>query len=315
MGVLLPARPQRGRRGNAEASFSTRFQSLKGASMFRRTSRRSPFGAAAALLALLAAAHTLPAQDNAPTVRVEVTNETAKPVDLALVGPDGKDYGPTRSVQPGRTYRTSNRSLPGESAKGWKWVVRDPDTGRVLKDVKADRPQRSITISKGKRSDVPADSGPAQTPQDKGQGAAQSRPAAVFNRRAPETPQAKGQAAAGGNRAELLRLINQHRQANGQGPLSTDASLTRAAQDHSAWMQSTGTFSHTGKDGSSFFDRIQAAGGRANASAENIARASTPQAVFDLWKNSAGHNRNMLGAYRKIGLGRQGDYYTAVFTD
>jgi uncharacterized protein YkwD len=80
-------------------------------------------------------------------------------------------------------------------------------------------------------------------------------------------------------------------------------------------MQATGTFSHTGKGGSSFFDRIQAAGARANASAENIAQNSSPKAVFDSWKNSAGHNRNMLGAYRKVGLGRVGDYWTAVFTD
>jgi uncharacterized protein YkwD len=270
--------------------------------MFRRTTRRSPFGPAAALLALLAAAHALLAQDATPTVRADVTNETAKPVELALVGPDGKDFGPARSVEPGRTYRTSNRSLPGASAKGWKWVVRDPDTGRVMKEVKADRPQRSITVGKketrgdvpedkAKRSDVPEDSGSAQPPKEKGQ-----RPA-------------------GGNRAELFRLINEHRQANGKEPLSVDASLNKAAQDHSDWMQETGTFSHTGKGGSSFFDRIKAAGGRAGACAENIAQNSGPKAVFDGWKNSAGHNRNMLGPYRKIGLGYKGEYWTAVFTD
>src|SRR5262249_34381170 len=122
---------------------------------------------------------------------------------------DDKDCGPARSVQPERTYRTSNRSLPGESAKGWKWVVRDPDARRVLREVLADRPQQSITVSKGKRKDVPADNASAPTPEEKGQ-----------------------RAAGGSNRAELLRLIDQHRQANGQGPLSVDPSLTWAAQDH-----------------------------------------------------------------------------------
>jgi uncharacterized protein YkwD len=110
-------------------------------------------------------------------------------------------------------------------------------------------------------------------------------------------------------------LINQHRQANGKGPLSMDSSLTRAAQDHTDWMQATGTFSHTGKNGSSMLQRIQAAGGRPNAWAENIAQNSTPKAVFDMWKNSAVHNRNMLGPYRKVGIGYKGDYWTAVFTN
>jgi len=118
--------------------------------MFRRTTRPSPFWPAAALLALLAAPHTLLAQDAPPTVRADVTNQTAKPVEFALVGPDGKDRGPARSVQPGKFYRTSNRTLPGGSARGYKWVVRDPDTGRVLKEVPADRAQQSITVGGGR---------------------------------------------------------------------------------------------------------------------------------------------------------------------
>ena len=117
-------------------------------------------------------------------------------------------------------------------------------------------------------------------------------------------------------RGELLRLINQHRKDNGKGPLSMDASLTKAAQDHTDWMKATGTFSHTGKNGSSFSDRIEAAGGRPqSASAENIADNSSAQAVFTAWKNSAGHNRNMLGPYSKVGIGYNGRYFTAVFTD
>jgi hypothetical protein len=132
--------------------------------MFRRTARPSPFWPAAALLALLATPHTLLAQDAPPTVRAEVTNQTGKPIEFALVGPDGKDYGPTRTVKPSEEYRTSNRTLPPGSAKGYKWVVREPDTGRVLKDVPADRAQQSISVGIWKRIDVPAGSGAAQTP-------------------------------------------------------------------------------------------------------------------------------------------------------
>jgi Raf kinase inhibitor-like YbhB/YbcL family protein len=115
--------------------------------MFRRTTRHRLFWAAGTLLALLAAPHTLPAQDAPPTVRAIVYNRTAKPVEFALVGPDGKDLGPARSVSPGKEpYQTSNRTLPGGGAGGYKWVVRDPDTGRVLKEVPADRAQHSITV-------------------------------------------------------------------------------------------------------------------------------------------------------------------------
>jgi len=117
-------------------------------------------------------------------------------------------------------------------------------------------------------------------------------------------------------RGELLRLINQHRQANGKGPLSMDSRLNKAAQEHTDWMKATGTFSHTGKNGSSFFERIEAAGGPSQgASAENIALNSTAQAVFNAWRNSSGHNRNMLGSYSRIGIGSNGRYFTAVFTD
>jgi uncharacterized protein YkwD len=260
--------------------------------MFRRPTGPSPFWPAAALLTLLAAPHTLLAQDAPPTVRADVTNRTAKPVEFALVGPDGKDLGPARSVQPGKVYRTSNRTLPKGSARGYKWVVRDSATKRVLKEVAADRAQQSISVGRRGERRGPRASKSAETPGAKGQGAA-----------------------SGQNQAELLRLINQHRKANGKGALSTDSSLTRAAQDHTDWMQSTGAFSHTGKNGSSFSDRIRSAGGRPTASAENIAEHSTPKAVFESWKKSAGHNRNMLGAYRKVGIGYKGRLWTAVFTN
>ena len=59
--------------------------------MFRHSTRHSPFWAAAALLALLAAPHTLLAQDAPPTVRAKVTNRTAKQVEAA----SGQDTVPT----------------------------------------------------------------------------------------------------------------------------------------------------------------------------------------------------------------------------
>jgi Raf kinase inhibitor-like YbhB/YbcL family protein len=104
-----------------------------------------------------------------------VTNRTAKPVELALVGPDGKDYGDTRSVEPSEVpYRTSARTLPEGSARGYKWVVRNPATKEVLKQIPAEWSMQSITVGGARPAATftPADSGSAQTPEKKGQGAA-----------------------------------------------------------------------------------------------------------------------------------------------
>ena len=257
--------------------------------MFHRTIRPSRFWVAATLLALLAAPHTLLAQDAPKTVYADVTNWTAKPVEIALVGPDNKDREITlfvpdsndrgsRSLQPGKTGRARNRNLAMGSAKGYKWVVRDSATKQVLKSVAADTAQCFYVGTKPKGLDE--------------------------NR-------------SGENPPELLRLINEHRKANGKGPLSVDSKLTKAAQGHSEWMQSTDKLSHTGNKGSSFDGRIKAAGAVFKASGENIAKDyKFPQHVFDGWKNSDGHNKNMLGAsYRKVGIAYKGYYWTAVFTD
>jgi uncharacterized protein YkwD len=139
--------------------------------MFRHSTRHSPFWAAAALLALLAAPHTLLAQDAPPTVRADVTNWTGRPVEFALVGPDGKDFGPPHSVQYRYVYRSSNRALPGGSAGGYKWVVRDQATGKVLREVPANNYYMSIKVGLHYRSgEVPKETGSAQTPKAKGQG-------------------------------------------------------------------------------------------------------------------------------------------------
>jgi len=69
-------------------------------------------------------------------------------------------------------------------------------------------------------------------------------------------------------------------------------------------MVARGYFSHTGLDGSSPSDRAQAAG-YPGGSGENIAASSrgTAISVFSLWRASAGHNANLLGAYAATGIG------------
>jgi uncharacterized protein YkwD len=135
---------------------------------------------------------------------------------------------------------------------------------------------------------------------------------------APVTP-APGDSTEQGPAAEINRLINDQRTGNGCEALTVNDQLATAARDHSAWMAQTGTFSHTGKDGSTFVVRARAAG-YAQPSAENIAMGyRTAAEVVDGWMNSAGHRANILNCQSKtvgVGIANAADgtpYYTQVF--
>lgn len=84
---------------------------------------------------------------------------------------------------------------------------------------------------------------------------------------APSTPQATASpsapattAPASGATARVLTLVNNERSKAGCSPLTINAKLTKAAQDHSKDMASHQNMSHTGSDGSSPGDRITRAG-------------------------------------------------------
>ena len=124
----------------------------------------------------------------------------------------------------------------------------------------------------------------------------------------------------------FLAILNDYRAQNGRPPLAACTSLNRAAQGHSEDMRDQNYFSHDGQNGSSFSERAcDACYDHAcpvqTAMAENIAAGNgTADATFTQWKNSAGHNANMLGnSYTVIGIGRAtgggnyGSYWTTVF--
>lgn len=116
----------------------------------------------------------------------------------------------------------------------------------------------------------------------------------------------------------FLGLINSYRAQNNLASLSIDAAL----QDGANWMSNdmltycvTGkyTCSHTDSTGRTFDKRLQAFGypaGISASAAENLAwgyggGATSAQQAFDLWKNSPGHQANMLGSsYVAIGISR-----------
>jgi Cysteine-rich secretory protein family/RTX calcium-binding nonapeptide repeat (4 copies) len=104
---------------------------------------------------------------------------------------------------------------------------------------------------------------------------------------------------------QVVALTNQFRAQNGLAPLALNAELSNTAQFHSQDMASQDYFSHTGKNGSSPWDRAEMFGYGMTAMGENIAAGqTTPAAVVEGWKNSPGHRANMLNAsYTEIGVG------------
>jgi uncharacterized protein YkwD len=104
----------------------------------------------------------------------------------------------------------------------------------------------------------------------------------------------------------FLTLINNYRAQNSLGPLLIDPDIQEAAEWMSADMGQYAYFSHTDRLGRSPWDRMCFFGYCYNTyKGENIAAGYVDaNAVFNGWKNSPGHNSNMLGAnFRVTGIG------------
>ncbi|MGW1504892.1 CAP domain-containing protein [Streptomyces mirabilis] len=117
--------------------------------------------------------------------------------------------------------------------------------------------------------------------------------------------------------ARVVALVNSERGKVGCSPLTLNAKLSKAAQDHSADMASHQNMSHTGSDGSDPGQRITTAGYTWSAYGENVAFGySTPEEVMAGWMSSAGHKRNILDCgFKEIGVGlaQPGSYWTQDF--
>ncbi|MGW2424780.1 CAP domain-containing protein [Streptomyces sp. NPDC001709] len=124
-------------------------------------------------------------------------------------------------------------------------------------------------------------------------------------------------------RSEVIKLTNTERVKAGCPPLTSNSALTKAAQNHTADMADHNFVGHTGSDGSSLVDRVQAAGYTGwSALAENVAAGQTAAAdMVKSWMNSPDHRANILNcSLRHIGVGyvtkpgsTQGTYWTQDF--
>lgn len=125
-------------------------------------------------------------------------------------------------------------------------------------------------------------------------------------------------AVAAGYRADsqecaVLDLINRYRASRNQGRLQLSASLGAAAQEHSGEMARRKRMYH-----SNLSQLVAKHGYDGTAFGENVAYGYTSgKAVFEAWRKSAGHNRNMLdGRWKAIGVARDKNgnwYWTAIF--
>jgi uncharacterized protein YkwD len=105
---------------------------------------------------------------------------------------------------------------------------------------------------------------------------------------------------------QVVTLVNVERAAAACGPLTMHPQLNQAALAHSEDMALNDFFDHTGSNGSSVTDRMEAAGyTNWTAAAENIAAGqTTPEAVMTAWMNSPGHRANILNCdFADIGVG------------
>jgi uncharacterized protein YkwD len=126
--------------------------------------------------------------------------------------------------------------------------------------------------------------------------------------------------APGGLVDDILDQTNKFRKSRGLQALIKNEDLNSIAQKHSVDMANGRVgFGHSGFDQRYNLAKKEIKG--VSLFAENVAYGVTSgKEVVDLWKNSPGHRRNMLGRFKYIGIGtakdRQGRiYFTQVFAD
>ena len=95
---------------------------------------------------------------------------------------------------------------------------------------------------------------------------------------------------------ELFKLVNDYRIQNGLSPLEASVSLTEAAEWMANNMSSNNYVEHVDLEGRKPSDRMRDFGYNYNTTTgENLAGGQTDAlTVFNVWKNSPGHNMTML---------------------
>jgi len=118
----------------------------------------------------------------------------------------------------------------------------------------------------------------------------------------------------GQEEARGILELNLMRNLLGLRPLVIDVKLCAAAREHSHDMRQQKFFAHESPlPGKKLpWDRAARYGTKANA--ENIYHGTHDGRVANrAWFHSPGHHKNLLGDYRRVGLGHSGAFFTALF--
>lgn len=120
--------------------------------------------------------------------------------------------------------------------------------------------------------------------------------------------------------SDVIAAVNALRRANGLTPYKVNAALMFAAQKHSEYQASIGTWSHSGKNGSNPNSRAVAAGYGAGAQvfvSENVAmgQTMTAQGAVAIWQGDSLHLGTMLSpSYQDAGAGVASDGSSTYYT-
>lgn len=102
--------------------------------------------------------------------------------------------------------------------------------------------------------------------------------------------------------AQFVKLLNIYRNSHGLNSVNVSRTGVITARWHTQDMINHNYFSHTEPDGRTFSQRASNFGYPSHA--ENIAAGNAAaDKTFCQWRNSKGHNANMLGRHQSIGIG------------
>jgi uncharacterized protein YkwD len=170
---------------------------------------------------------------------------------------------------------------------------------------KEKRKQSASPAPRARKTTVPASKAPAGTTAKSSGGGSASGSGGLRpgSNRSDSGPGSESDG--GGPEAQVLALVNKERATAGCSPVTANARLTRAADDYSDVMASSGVMSHTGPDGSTMTTRVEAAGYKWSTLGENIAQGQADAAsVMKSWMNSPGHRANILNcSFKELGVG------------
>lgn len=105
--------------------------------------------------------------------------------------------------------------------------------------------------------------------------------------------------------AEVIRLTNEKRSANGLSPLNENPTLSSAALAKGNDMLAKGYWAHFAPDGTSPWSFFQSFGYKYRYAGENLARDfASPGSAVEAWMASPTHRDNILNTnYKEVGIG------------